>query len=1049
MADGDIVLGPAPDEASPSGDIPLGTVDENGALTPPAPDVVIGKRGAYTFTAPNPTASKSAEAANTTAPAPLASSPIGTTVVKGLSHLPGTIGDVRDTVEYLMSRAQAPFTGIPSDQFQQDLESKRKTAQDYLSRSPVISTLAAMNPIGAAGMTALAAPSGQDISKPIFQKYGEYKPQNDLERMLMMAGEAGIGMIGPGAIAKLSTIKKGADALAMARAVLGGGAKSSVAGAGIGTASDVVSQATGDPLYGLGIGALLGAGAPYAGASAKSFVKPFVPSMRPGAARETLAGAASNPQQIAGMTRTPARGETLGEATLDPGILRAERLASGTSEDFQKTLAERDIAREQRRQEITSGLAPEADPMEVSRAYVKHLSDVEAEQEAAYNTAQARAKTGAADIQGVPSEEVGKSFREEASATKASRQKALGNALDALDPDGKLNAVAMPITDEAAAIRNAPNRDMSPLTPLAEEMVKRAELLGPVEPFNRIRALDQALTKAMRKAKNSDDEGYSDIVRLKSAVKNAYRDAAENQVKWEQQAVARGEMKKEGTFAHRLEESVESHYADRAREDARESAAGDGSLRAGNVSQSTGTRGGPGTEGSGEGLPTPNLTPETAQRLAQANKDYGEFRSLYDAEPLKGILKEKGFKSQYSALDADVLGRAFPQGEKGYEAASRALEGTGNSPQALADMKSYAVSKLRSEMKGDVLKPSELAAWKKKYAPALRALDEQSPGFSDKFNNAASATKVMERAAVDRVQAVNDARKGIAGKFLNLTSPSEVGGTLMGMIRSVTGPTQIKQFASQVGEAGLAGGRHAVAQEITRLTPNEMKNLINDHGAALTELFGQEGGNTLKSLAAEQERIQQAIRLQVGKTGSNTFDKFMAGIKRLSAEGHQTTLAGAMGVALGLGFERAMEGNIGGAAAVVGGAAFLGLVRAMRARGLHSMKDLMEEGLTDPSIGKAMIKQALDEKGNLNAGSIKALTEALRASATSHTLGEDARAPRASGGKVEKVDYAKKAAELIRLAEKAKKAHGKRTESFLKLPDSTIATALKLANQGL
>lgn len=511
-------------------------------------------------------------------------------------------------------------------------------------------------------------------------------------------------------------------------------------------------------------------------------------------------------------------------------------------------------------------------------------------------------------------------------------------------------------------------------------------------------------------------------------------------------------MAPEDTFASKLRDAISSYYAGKESTLSTTDGRALSTVRPSNVPPETGTGTGQGPVAGGEGPAAPNLTPESSQRLADINRRYGEFRSLYDAEPLKGILAEKGFKGQYSTLDSDVMGKAFPTGDRGYETASRALEGAGNSPQALSDIKAYAVSRLRNEMKGDVLQPNELASWQKKYGPALRAIDEQSPGFSDQFNNAAAATKVMERASAEREQAVKDAQKGIAGKFLNLTHPGEVGGVVMNMIRSVDGPTQIRNLKSGIGEEGMAGARHAVAQEITRLLPNEMKKLVNKHGPALNELFASEkmfgphGGEVLKSLAEEQERIQQAIRMQVGKTGSNTFDKLMSGLQHLAAQGHQTSLAGAMGMAFGLGAERAMEGQYMHAASITGTALVLGLVRAMRARGLHNMRDLVEEGLTNPAVGRAMVQQALDEKGNFRESAIKALTEALKTSSVVNQAVQD-RTGKAAGGSVSRIDYAAKAAQLLRMAEKAKKAHGKNTEGLLKYPDELISGALRLANQ--
>ena len=58
------------------------------------------------------------------------------------------------------------------------------------------------------------------------------------------------------------------------------------------------------------------------------------------------------------------------------------------------------------------------------------------------------------------------------------------------------------------------------------------------------------------------------------------------------------------------------------------------------------------------------------------------------------------------------------------------------------------------------------------------------------------------------------------------------------------------------------------------------------------------------------------------------------------------------------------------------------------------------------------------------------------------------RAMRASGGRTG-IDHSAKAASLIRLAERAKKNHGKNTEPLLNLPDETITKALSVANESI
>ena len=58
------------------------------------------------------------------------------------------------------------------------------------------------------------------------------------------------------------------------------------------------------------------------------------------------------------------------------------------------------------------------------------------------------------------------------------------------------------------------------------------------------------------------------------------------------------------------------------------------------------------------------------------------------------------------------------------------------------------------------------------------------------------------------------------------------------------------------------------------------------------------------------------------------------------------------------------------------------------------------------------------------------------------------RTERASGGRT-RIDHEAKAASLIRLAERAKKDHGKNTKPLLNLPDETITKALSVANESI
>jgi hypothetical protein len=106
--------------------------------------------------------------------------------------------------------------------------------------------------------------------------------------------------------------------------------------------------------------------------------------------------------------------------------------------------------------------------------------------------------------------------------------------------------------------------------------------------------------------------------------------------------------------------------------------------------------------------------------------------------------------------------------------------------------------------------------------------------------------------------------------------------------------------------------------------------------------------------------------------------------------------------------------------------------------------------MRDPEVGSAMMQSALDRKGQFKADALDALAKAVSRSAVERqTLEEHGRLARAAGGKVQKMDHARNARELLGLAEKARKLHQRETKPLLQLPDETVAHALKVANRAV
>lgn len=956
---------------------------------------------------------------------------LATSIIKGLPHIPHPLNpvfydDLNQLTAYLARRIHSATSGIPMERLaaQANLRARQR---------------------GESGD--VPAPLGDRVVAPILERTGEYKPTSDLGRIGSTAvqGASAMGPMGP---------LKGL----ISRILMGGGT---------GAAGETATEYTGDPLYGIAASSMV----PKAASSANKVIQPRIAPYLPGRAQSTadarLLANTRDPQAALAklnqnQTIIPGSEPSTAEATMDPGHIIADKLAKTRSTQYQQGAHERVTQQNTaRRAAIDQNADASADPVEVSNQFRKYVDDVDAEHQARVDDLQTKATQRSKGIEGADLDETGKKLRADLAATQDAHYRRLGEAYDAIDPDKKLNVLATPVTDKVQEIINRPNRDLDIHSPLAEDAINKAAGLKNVVPFERLRALDTALTKLMAQARRIADPGYNDIVSLKGAVKDAFANAVENQVKYEADLVARGEMRPEDTFASKLAQQRDAFYADKERAASATAAGQDGSFRPGAVPPKTGATARPGAQAGGEGL-SPNLEPDTAQRLAAVNRQYGEFRSLYGAEPLAGSLKTTGFKDQFKIPDAQVAAKAFPSGDAGYNATSRWLEAN---PEGLADIKSIAVGRLREMMKGETLTPDVLNAWRTKYAPALKAIDEASPGFSDNFNTAASTGRALNRAMEDQKAAVAEAQKGVASQFLKLNDPSdiiqEVGKVLNGPKSGLKMGEMIDRM--QGNDAAMAGLRKAAVDwmlgrsgasnagvtlaDENILSFDAIDKLMSKSPDALRKLFGDEGFDYLQNVTRDMRRSQQVLSAQA-TPGSDTASKLFG--KMLDEFEHHTTGGGGtVGEALNLAAAgEIMTGEPISALKIKMGQALWekaqGFLDARRAAGNAEITRMMLEGLEKPEVAKVMLERAIDAQGKPN---LAAFTKLYQLLGMTQQAEEGERRGRASGGSVSKIDYAAKAAQLVRMADKAKKAHAGETKSLLKYPDQLIAGALRLANQ--
>lgn len=1149
----------------------------------------------------------------------------GTTVIKGLSHIPGFAGDLRDLTDYLVMRAHSAASGTPMEELQ-----RRRAGAEQAMTDATPSYLRLPKP-----------PSGHDIAAPVLERTGEYEPTTELGRIGAAAGEGGLSMLGPGGVgAGLKAARAGADGLSIAKRILTGGAKAIPGGAASGAVGDVATQLTGDPLAGMVVGSAVPAGAAVAKPALRPVIEPLIPSMRKPAANRMLAGAATDPEAALNTlgSRKAQPGETLGEATLDPGLLQAEKAALNTSDHFRYAMAERDTARHEARTQAINGVAPPADQMAPAKMFRQRLSDIDLATQDAVDRATTQAKAARAlhgqaldqiapdgdpmapvasargKVQDVdratqqtldrataqsqaahgvipaatPHEVTGEALRSIIDEADKAKGAAVTKLYQAVDPDGTLSLVTSGPRETALEMHKAFDPTVSEpntATPIIAKMTNLPEVM----PFQKLMKLDSTITGKMSEAaRNGDRTGHGQLVVLKGSVQNAIDSAIENQHKWEQSAVARGEIEPEGTIGSRLQQDAQQFIVDRkAGRGIVARAANDGPSGSTGVSRPSGgegqANGRPGVSASPEGVSgdVPNFDAEASERLAAAKDAHKERAQTYRAAPISPALKTTGFAGQYAMPASKVPAVAFPKGETGYHNARAFIRAANESPEAILGLQDIAVSRLREAMSDGELTPKALAKWRQDYAPALRAVDEHVPGFSDRFSNAARATEAVETATTHRKNALALAQTGTAAKFMNLTNPAEVGDTLMGMVKSKTGPTQLADLVGQMDDAGQAGARHALTKSIVRdhtnadgsfasdrfdkfvrdnnealqpiygdegmgrlskasaisqlsknigeavdtavsdrktalsdaqkgtaakflgltrpeevgdtlmgmvkakngptqltdlmgqmdpaaqagakhalaqtilrdhanadgvLSGAKLRNFLTDNQPALEAVYGKNGSDVLGKLAEDAERYQKASGLQRSKLGSDSFSNFMKWAREKGA-GHAADLSigGVLMLTMG---ENLMHGDFHALGLPMVAIGARHAYSKLRSNGIHKVNDLVELGMRDPEVGAAMMKSALDNKGQFKTDALEALAKAVaRSSAERETLEKHGRLTRASGGKVQKMDHAAMAKKLIDMAEKAKKAHSAQTQGLLKVPDATIASALRLANE--
>lgn len=252
------------------------------------------------------------------------------------------------------------------------------------------------------------------------------------------------------------------------------------------------------------------------------------------------------------------------------------------------------------------------------------------------------------------------------------------------------------------------------------------------------------------------------------------------------------------------------------------------------------TRPGSTPEGFRQARPTYEVDPAVRERQQAANQATIARKRTFESGPVGQVLRPGRVAGEFRMSDSKVPENLFRRGALGADAVRGYFEAAGRGPDAMRAMHEAAVNELANiaAKNQGVVTPAGLNTWKNNFRDALRAIDDVTPGFSSRFDNAAHATAEVERLIGDQrrvldatqragddlvkaarkaadeavkdtartgAQAVKDAQRGILGRIAKAQSDAEVVSHMQSLL---TSPRRAAEARDLV--AAIRGNEHAM-----------------------------------------------------------------------------------------------------------------------------------------------------------------------------------------------------------------------------------------------
>jgi hypothetical protein len=687
---------------------------------------------------------------------------------------------------------------------------------------------------------------------------------------------------------------------------------------------------------------------------------------------------------------------TLFELTGDTITGQAQRQAETLSPDkFIKRRQDQNAARVK----LLSKIAPEGGITDLPVHIRQQLEMLDEGHENLIRVAEENARQEVAALGGASTpDEYGRIMREHLEATKEAARQERERLYDLVDPKNKLNLVTRPVVRKASLLsRIGPKAQ--PLSSTERDLYEKAMSFGDVGKFRDLRDLDKYLTSAMSAEKRAagESESWGRMVQLKKAV----LDSIENSL--------------------RHQKNLERRWA----------AAGKPSSRM-----------------------RPTMTPEEAASLRQAKDQHIVYKTKYSLGPVGEVLRTRGFTGQYRTPNAAVVGKFFPAGDKGYEAAMSFRNAIGDETKALSVMEDYISWSLRNEAldANGVVDPLKFASWRRRHAEALRAF----PELATKYDRAVNAAEHLEDVAIEKKRAINEYQTNAVKGLIGVNAPEDVTrvvGRIFGAKDAVAQMSALAAEAKKNPDA-FEGLRRAVAEFINGkfisnteagtsgenlLRSDQFQTFIRNNKAALSTVFDPKEIKSLVSIAADLHRANRSISSTALPGRSTTAQDLLPAIKEGKVSGLKG-LAEAVAGAGGLGTLATQPFTGAGLLISAIGHHFFD---AARQSGLKNANDIVVEALLNPELAAKLLKKIPPTPRKPDYDTMQALRRVPVYGILGTTMPPERRAF-ASGGAAGR---AMTADMMIKAAERSKKKIQEDTKPILEESDEHVVKALRVANQ--